>query len=186
MKRVIFLLLTLVSFSAFAQKANMRAYIKGTVPVVDGSVVFDKTLKVSDKSKSELFANLLAFTQNSIKDSEYKDDSKITLKDEGKGVLVANIFENMYFKKKSWVTDAAVFKYRMLIACSDGKVNVKVRDISYDYEGDTGIKAEKWITDEYALTKDGRQLRKDTGKFRRFTIDRVKSLMTQIEQAAKE
>jgi len=186
MKRVIVFLLSLVTCYTFAQKSNMNNYLKGQVPIQNGSVVFHKTFSVLGKSKAEIFSNLLLFTQGVVKDSDHKDFSKITLQDENKGYIVCNIEELMYFKHQSWVTDCADFFYRILLTCSDGEVDMKIQDITYNYENDLNIKAEKWITDVYALTKNGKTLRKDTGKFRRFTIDRAQELMTNAEQAAKE
>jgi hypothetical protein len=186
MKKIIVLLLSLLTCFGYAQKVNLNNYLKGKVPVQNGSVVFEKTFSVPGKSKAEIYTNLLGFMQGVVKDSDHKDYSKMTLQDEKNGYLVSNIQELMYFKHKSWVTDCADFFYRILITCSDGEVNMKIQDISYNYENDLNIKAEKWITDVYALSKNGKTLRKDTGKFRQFTIDRVQQLMANAEQAAKE
>lgn len=187
MKRITVVLLSLLTCYAFAQKNNINDYLKGQVPTTEnGSVVFNKTFSVPGKSKAEIFSNLLEFTQGVVKKSEHKDYSKITLQDAEKGYIVSNIQELLYFKHKSWESDCTDFFYRILIKCSDGNFNMKIQDITYNYENDLNIKAEKWITDIYALNNNGKSLRKDTGKFRRFTIDRVKQLMIDAEKATKE
>jgi colicin import membrane protein len=45
------------------------------------------------------------------------------------------------------------------------------------------VKAEEWITDQYALNKKGTKLSRISGKFRRKTIDRKDNIFERIDAA---
>ncbi len=185
MKKLLFLLLCLIATAAPAQKNNARGYLKGNVAVKDGLVTFDKSIDAPGMSKSQIFTKMLAFTNQLVKDSQHDKYSKITMQSEKNQRIVANICETVYFKKKKWTTDTAEMSYRILIEYSDGKAYAKIQDIVYDYEDVKGLKAEKWITDEYALKNNGTEFKKDSGKFRRATIDRARTILNSLADAIK-
>ena len=62
------------------------------------------------------------------------------------------------------------------------KVSLVLTQISYyyneDMDGKNGVlyKAEEWITDKEAVNKAGTKLYPRSGKFRRFTVDRVEEI----------
>ena len=185
MKKIIFILMSILPCLCCAQKVNLQKYLKGQLPMQNGQVVFEKDFQVAQKSQAQIYDLMLSYVKQLVKNSKHDDYSKLTLQDADKGLIVANVQELMYFKHKAWNADCTDFFYRILVSITSGKVNVKVQDITYNYEGDTGLKAERWITDKYALTKDGKDFRKDTGKFRRLTMDRAGQILEEAEQAVK-
>lgn len=186
MKKLLFLLLCLIATTVSAQKNAAKNYLKGSVVVKDGLVTFDKTFDAPGMNKAQLFTKMLAFANQLVKDSQHDKYSKITMQSEQNQRIVANVRETIYFKKRKWSTDASEMSYRILMEYSDGKAYAKIQDIVYDYEDAQGLKAEKWITDEYALKNDGKEFKKDSGKFRKYTIDRANAILTSLANTIKQ
>ena len=185
MKKLLILLICMSSVTGFAQKNNSKDYLKGKVPVKDGLVTFGRGIEAQGKTKAQLFSKMLDFTKRLVKDSKHDDYSQITMQSEENRRIVANVRETVCFAKKKWVTDATEMSYRILIEYEDGKAYAQIQDIVYDYEDAKGLKAEKWITDEYALKNNGTALRKDSGKFRKTTIDRANEILNGLAEAVK-
>jgi colicin import membrane protein len=62
-----------------------------------------------------------------------------------------------------------------MVKYADGKADVKITHITYDYDLErkpVHYKAEEWITDKYAVNKKHTKLYPISAKFRRKTIDR--------------
>ena len=85
----------------------------------------------------------------------------------------------MYFKRTNWQIHRVRFYYQLVFRVENGKFTATMRRLHYRYdpevtagEFDDDRRAEKWITDDAALTKNGTKLARVSGKFRAFTIDR--------------
>ena len=73
--------------------------------------------------------------------------------------------------------------------CFDGKAEVSMNRISYDYEvgrEKNHYTAEKWITDEYAVNKKHTKLYPISAKFRRKTIDRKDFIFNKFDTLLNE
>ncbi|MBQ8098466.1 MAG: DUF4468 domain-containing protein [Bacteroidaceae bacterium] len=190
MKKLISILMLIlipcVSFAA--KKYDMKKYGKGKVKVEEGLVVFEKEVTVDGKSKSQIHDALLGFTNQLIAQTNEAFDhyAKITMDNKEEGILVSNQAEILSFSNTKWNKDEAQMTYRIMFYYDEGKYRMRLQDFVYNYEEERNIKAEKWITDRVAISKDGKKLRKDTGKFRRLTIDRVHQLFDEAEKAVRK
>ena len=117
--------------------------------------------------------------------------ARITEADSTTGVIAASMEEYLYFKKKAWVTHYARLYYQLVFTVRDGGFDAMMRNIHYCYDAESmpngqpsSFRAEDWITDKEALSKDGTKLTRIGGKFRRFTIDRKDELFTGAARAA--
>lgn len=163
--------------SAATVKANVNPkYLAGAVPVVDGKVMFEKTIAAPGKTKKQIYDLLLEdmtrmtkednqFDQSSILNTDVKDFSQIA----------ANYQEWLVFKNKPLVLDRTRLFYTLIADIKDGEATVKMTRIHYLYDEErepTPYKAEEWITDKYGLTKKMNKTSRVSGKFRIKTIDR--------------
>ncbi len=104
-----------------------------------------------------------------------------------KNKFTAKIEEYMVFKKKFFVLDRTRINYFIDIQCEDGRCSFNMSRITYWYDdedpkGGLHMKAEDWITDENAFTKDKKSLQKFEGKFRRKTIDLKNTLIKELKE----
>ena len=183
MKKIFALLVACIPLLVIAQSDNeMEIYLKkGAVPVKNGVVIFEKEFKAQGKSKQQIYDSLLVFTMNIIESEDQLPQSRITKADPATGTITANFEENLYFKRKAWVTDYTRFYYQLIFHCKDGGYTATMHHIRYQYEEDRNynnghpINAEDWITDEEAINKKGK-LSRVSGKFRKGTIDRKNEL----------
>lgn len=195
MKKIIASLLLLVSCCAVlpAQKADVSRYLQGAVPVVDGYVQFDTTVVASGRTRADIYQSLIDFTEKSlVQGPEQLSKSRITEASAEYGLIVASIEEYLYFKRTNWVTHRVRFYYQLIMQAKDGGFTAQVRRLHYKYDdadANSDFKedrpAEKWITDDEALSRDGKKLTRIAGKFRRFTIDRVEQIFKQAAEAAR-
>ena len=80
---------------------------------------------------------------------------------------------------------------QLVLQVEDGKFSATMRRLHYRYdpeitagEFDEDRRAEQWITDDAALTKNGTKLQRVSGKFRVFTIDRKNEVFRGLAKAA--
>lgn len=189
MKKIALLLAITFPIALFAQKSKIpEKYAAGTVPVVDGAVVFSKEYTLKSRSSEQIYDSLLAFAKTLIHADNSLPQCKITTDDKQNKLLAINMEENIYFKKKAWVTDYTRMYYQLLYQIRDGGFTVTMRHIRYLYEEERngGFKydAETWITDDVAIVKNGKKLSRLSGKFRMKTIDRKDDLFLQSYLAA--
>lgn len=194
MKKIFLILLLALPVAAAAQRGgtdDQSRYLEGAVPLKDGYVCFEKSYKVSGKTRAELFRLLKAYTQEQLVEGEnHLEQARITEADSATGIIAASMEEWLYFKRKAWVTHRTRFFYQLVYRIEDGGFSIEMRRIHYLYEETevpgitTTYHAEKWITDEEALNKDKTKLTRIGGKFRRFTIDRKDEIFTSAARAA--
>ena len=183
MKKVILLLMLLLPLACAAQRGKVETqqrYLAGAVPMVDGYVQFDKTYFVKNKDKATLMQELKDYVQKELVDGpDQLPQARITEVSPDSGIIAASIEEYMYFKRTNWQIHRVRFYYQLVFRVENGKFTATMRRLHYRYdpevtagEFDDDRRAEKWITDDSALTKNGTKLARVSGKFRAFTIDR--------------
>ena len=168
------------------KKDKEPKYLLGAVPEVEGVVTFQKSFTVSDKSEQQIFDVLYAYINNSLISNAIHDQrqpyTRIISNERENGSIVARIEEYMTFHKKFFSLDRTRFRYLLSATVKGQKVSLVLTQISYyyneDMDGKNGVlyKAEEWITDKEAVNKAGTKLYPRSGKFRRFTVDRVEEI----------
>jgi len=171
-----------------AEKENPdQKYLLGAVPVVDGKVVFNKTIEAPGKSAAQIYGILKQYMEKMTKESN-QIHSQLIVADDSKHELGGSYEEWLVFKKTLLQLDQTRFLYVLEANCSDGKADVTLSRIRYLYDENRTpqhLKAEEWITDKEAVNKKGTKLLPITGKFRRKTIDRKDFLFNKFETLLK-
>ncbi|MBO7538105.1 MAG: DUF4468 domain-containing protein [Prevotella sp.] len=163
---------------ASAQSTNPDAkYLaEGAVPEVDGKVCWQKVIDAPGKSAQQIYDILLAQLNKMVKEeNQMMERSKVAIQNQANHQLGATFHEWLVFKSTALNLDRTVMNFQLIVNCSDGKADVQMTRISYDYELErdpTHYAAEEWITDKYAVNKKRTKLLKLSAKFRRKTIDR--------------
>lgn len=171
-----------------AEKENPdQKYLLGAVPVVDGKVVFNKTIEAPGKSAAQIYGILKQYMEKMTTESN-QIHSQLIVADDSKHELGGSYEEWLVFKKTLLQLDQTRFLYVLEANCSDGKADVTLSRIRYLYDENRTpqhLKAEEWITDKEAVNKKGTKLLPITGKFRRKTIDRKDFLFNKFETLLK-
>ena len=108
-------------------------------------------------------------------ENQLMERSKVAIQDQASHQLGATFHEWLVFKNTALSLDRTVLNFQLIVNCSDGKADVQMTRVSYDYELErdpTHYTAEEWISDKYAVNKKRTKLLKLSAKFRRKTIDR--------------
>lgn len=164
-----------------------QKYLQGAVPVVDGSVVFSKTIEVPGKSAFEIYNIIGKFLQDETREPN-QINSLLVKADTTDYELGARYEEWLVFKSNAISLDRTRFYYVLKAVCQNGKASLEMSHIKYLYEEERNpqrYKAEEWITDKEAVNKKNTKLLPLTGKFRRKTIDRKDYLFSKIEDLLK-
>lgn len=159
------------------EKANPDAkYLEpNAVPEIDGKVCWQTVIEAPGKSAQEIYdilkQQLIKMTQepNQIKNSTLAVHDSINYE------LGAVFHEWLVFKSAALSLDRTQFNFQLLITCTEGKADVRMTRITYDYDIErkpAHYTAEEWITDKYAVNKKHTKIYPVSGKFRRKTIDR--------------
>ena len=171
-----------------AEKENPdQKYLLGAVPVVDGKVVFNKTIEAPGKSAAQIYGILKQYMEKMTTESN-QIHSQLIVADDSKHELGGSYEEWLVFKKTLLQLDQTRFLYVLEANCSDGKADVTLSRIRYLYDENRNpehLKAEDWITDKEAVNKKGTKLLPISGKFRRKTIDRKDFLFNKFETLLK-
>ncbi len=173
---------------------GVSKYLAGAVPEVNGIVTFTQTFYVLDKNREYTYPIMRDFAKSLVAGSVPNSLRARVLTDDAQaGNAVVKVEEYMTFKKKFLNLDRAQFRFLFSAECDDkGKVKMTITQISYGYEEDNegkfGItyKAEEWITDKEAINKSGTKLYPRSGKFRRFTVNRVEDIFNAAREKFEE
>ena len=146
------------------------------VPMVDGKVCWQTVIDAPGKTASQIYDILLAQLNKMVtEENQLFEKSKVAIQDQTNHQLGATFHEWLVFKSTALNLDRTVMNYQLIVNCSDGKADVQMLRVSYDYELErdpTHYTAEEWISDKYAVNKKHTKLLKLSAKFRRKTIDR--------------
>lgn len=179
MKQILVLFLC-VSGYAFAQED--AKYLAGSVPEVEGKVVFEKTFSFARSSNDQVYDIALAWAEERFSEG----NNRVVFADKEKGDIAAVGEDYIVFSSSALALDRTTMSYRVIMNCSGNQLNMKVNGIKYEYnvsyqrEPEKYI-AEEWITDKAALNKG--KLNRINGKFRKGTIDYVEELFANAAQA---
>ena len=152
-----------------------QKYLEGAVPVVDGQVVFETTIKAPGKTGKQIYDIMLNQLQQLTQGPEQFEQSSVTLQNADQLQIVGNYQEWLVFKNKPLNLDRTRLFYHLFVDCRDGEATVKMTHIVYLYDEERDPQtyyANEWITDRYGLNKKKTKLARVSGKFRRKTIDR--------------
>ncbi len=173
------------------QKVDQK-YLSGAVPEVNGEVVFTLDKEVPGMSADNIYDKVYEVISGIVeegKSSGLQPEARIAAVNKAGHTIAARVKEWLVFSSNFISLDRTEFNYTLIATASDGHVNLKMERISYAYEMNrkdiAGMKekAEKWITDKYALNKKQTKLSPVSGKFRRKTIDRKDNIFQRVCQA---
>lgn len=175
-----------LGMSLMAGWAQVEAkYGKGSVPVVNGRVMFCDTIATTltpeaAYEKSATWAKERFQKPNVI-------ISKLVSEDKQNHQLNITAEEHLVFTNRFFVYDYTRINYWVDIKCYDNYTVFTLTRINYWYEEERngGLKfpAEEMITDDQAFNKKGTKLLKDQGKFRCKTIDFFEQCVMQLSKA---
>lgn len=194
MKKLVLWLMLLLPMWCVAQnqRGEDKSYLAGAVPVVNGYVQFDKSFNVTGSSKVAIMDSLRNYIQRELVDGEEQlPQARLTEVSVDSGIIAASIEEYMYFKRTNWQIHRVRFFYQLVLHVTDNGFDASIRRLHYRYDPevtagdfDEDRRAENWITDDAALSKDGKKLQRISGKFRKFTIDRKNEIFKGLAHAA--
>ena len=186
---ILTLVLALVCCGASAQLIKEKEpvdprYLAGAVPVVDDKVTFSRDITFKSSLPADSLYHLLArwtggyFSKNP--DVLVRKNINSSLADHR---VEVGVVQYITFKKSTFVLDRSQIIYALTMQIADGKVSVKMTDISYYYEEDRSPekhKAEEWITDEASLNRKKDGLLRANGKFRIKTINLFDNIVADV------
>ena len=189
MKMKVLAMLACVCLCASAQN-DAKYLAPGAVPETpEGRVEFVKTIDVPGKTQAVLYDWMKNYVETEIVNGpERLPQARFTQLTPEEGLIVASIEENLWFKRKAFISDFSRFFYQLIVETKDGQVKLTMRNLHYLYDNTeqtdkySSFRAEEWITDKEAIHRSGTKLKKITGKFRRATIDRKDAIFAGAEK----
>lgn len=159
-------------------------YRIGTVPVVNGKVVFEEAIPAKG-SDNEIMQKAQAWIDKRFRNSEiikfkqYDSDKSNT--------LTVKSEEYITFRKKALELDRTRITYFLDITSQNGECKMKMYRITYlyneEYKGGEQFTAESYITDDEAFNRKKTKVLKKAGKFRARTIDLKNELKSGLQEA---
>jgi hypothetical protein len=169
-------------------KEEDRPYLKGAVPEIDGKVAYNFSVDMAGKSASEVYGAVYTQLEKFAKSENQTEASRIAIVNREEHRIIATFKEWLVFADKLLVLDRTKFNYIIIANCKDGKVDMSIERLTYDYETQRErefITAEELITDDKTLANDGTKLKKRNSKFRRKTVDRMNEVITYFKDSLK-
>ncbi len=154
---------------------DAKYLVDGAVPVVDGVVCWQTTINAPGKTAKQIYDILYKQMDKMVNEPNQIANSAIVQDDKEKHELGAIFHEWLVFKNSTLSLDRTQLNFQLMVKYADGKADVKISHITYDYDLERKplhYKAEEWITDKYAVNKKHTKLYPISAKFRRKTIDR--------------
>ena len=157
------------------ENRDAKYLVPNAVPEVDGIVCWETTLHAPGKTASQIYDILLAQMEKMTTEPNQIANSNVAIQNADKHEIGAVYHEWLVFKSAALSLDRTQMNFQLIVTCSDGQANVKMKHVTYDYDLERKpehYKAEEWITDKYCVNKKHTKLLPISGKFRRKTIDR--------------
>lgn len=154
---------------------DAKYLVDGAVPVVDGVVCWQTTINAPGKTAKQIYDILYKQMDKMVNEPNQIANSAIVQDDKEKHELGAIFHEWLVFKNSTLSLDRTQLNFQLMVKYADGKADVKISHITYDYDLErkpVHYKAEEWITDKYAVNKKHTKLYPISAKFRRKAIDR--------------
>ena len=171
------------------ENPDAKYLLPGAVPICDGKVCFETTIQAPGKTADQIYRILLKQLTKMTKESNQLKNSLVAIQDSNRYQLGAVFHEWLVFKNSSLSLDQTQFHFRILANCTDGKAEIKISHIYYDYDVDRKpirYSAEEWITDKFSVNKKRTKLYPISGKFRRKTIDRKDFIFKKLDTILNE
>ena len=165
------------------ENPDAKYLAEGAVPVIEGRVCWQTTIKAPGKSAQQIYDILLKQMEKMVNEPNQIANSAVVIKDTEKFELGAIFHEWLVFKNSSLSLDRTQFHFQLIVKCVNEQAEVKIAHISYDYNIErkpVHYTAEEWITDKYAVNKKHTKLYPLSAKFRRKTIDRKDFIFTKF------
>lgn len=202
MKKLFIAMIMLLPLTALAQdntwerieqepeeNPDAKYLLPDAVPICDGKVCFETTIQAPGKTADQIYHILLKQLTKMTKESNQLKNSLVAIQDSNRYQLGAVFHEWLVFKNSSLSLDQTQFHFRILANCTDGKAEIKISHIYYDYDVDRKpirYSAEEWITDKFSVNKKRTKLYPISGKFRRKTIDRKDFIFKKLDTILNE
>lgn len=157
------------------ENPDAKYLVDGAVPVVDGVVCWQTTINAPGKTAKQIYDILYKQMDKMVNEPNQIANSAIVQDDKEKYELGAIFHEWLVFKNSTLSLDRTQLNFQLMVKYADGKADVKISHITYDYDLErkpVHYKAEEWITDKYAVNQKHTKLYPISAKFRRKTIDR--------------
>ena len=157
------------------ENRDAKYLVPNAVPEVDGIVCWETTLQAPGKTASQIYDILLDQMEKMTTEPNQIANSNVAIQNADKHEIGAVYHEWLVFKSAALSLDRTQMNFQLIVSCSDGQANVKMKHVTYDYDLERKpehYKAEEWITDKYCVNKKHTKLLPISGKFRRKTIDR--------------
>lgn len=197
MKRIIPLIM-LLALSATTSAQLFKKRIKHIEPQYQTGMVtldslnrvnFSEIIEVPGMSESEIMERVNRWFEERFKEPVII--GKKVYESESPNTLEAKIEEYLVFKNKFLVLDRTRIYYFLTIKATAGKCSFSMSRITYWYDdedpkGGLKMRAEDWITDENAFSKDKKSLQRFEGKFRIKTIDLKNLLIDELKKELSE
>lgn len=187
---MVLICVALMTVMTWAAEPVDKKYLAGAVPEVNGAVVWEKTYTVEGRSTEEIYNAARTYVLNELVNGpEHGTQARITQDSPEEGLLAASIQETMWFLRKPMRSDFAQCYYQVVVEVKDSSVTATLRNFRYLYDINgreqdiLSYRAEEWITDREAISKNGTKLARVNGKFRCATIDRKDSIFRSLGQA---
>ena len=170
----------------------------GTVPEVDGKIVFQTSIAAAGKSKADIYAAVaqwasLRYEANSMRgvytDADFYKNleyANVKVVDKQSGKIQCQGAEELIFSLKPLAKNFTQIFYLLDLAVEDGRVDFNLHNLAFNVDQGEGafvrVTAEEWISDKECLNKKG-EMKRIPGKFRIKTIDLVNELEKEISEA---
>lgn len=125
MKKIIILLLLICPVLVMAQ--GHKGSVESCAPMKEGKVCYSDDVDVAGMSKGQLFNAIDKWARKNYGKDVFLS-SVVSKKSKG------TIFINSKVELLLNETDKTIVKYKMRIYCYDGKYNIELTDISYQYD----------------------------------------------------
>lgn len=164
------------------EKKDDTRYLTGAVPEVDGKVVFSKEFQIPGMSEAQIYDTMLKWMTEFLKENK-NVDSRVVFSDAEKGTIAGVGEEWIVFSSSALSLDRTLINYQITVTCKPGNCLVELEKIRFTYREKEKYKAEEWITDKFALSKDKTKLVRGLAKWRRKTVDFADDLFTDVAVA---
>ena len=182
---------TKTSKAAAEDEYKWKKYLGDVVPMVDGQVEWQATFH-NQLTAAENYSLMLDYLTQQTQAESSLPQSRVQLVNPTEHKLVCHFEEWMIFTSTLLILDRTRFIYTLACDCADNEVSVKLMRLSYvddennTVKGSIKHKAEEWITDRYAVNKKRTRLLKISGKYRRFTVDRMEEVLRMLKETIEK
>lgn len=183
MKRSLILFCVILVSSMIYSQGDSK-YMKGTVPEVDGKVVFSKTITTNDNISGEKLFDLLdKWAKENFKGGDNGIRNRVAISDPITKDIVCLGDKLLIFKRTFAVQDETNMLYQLFLKPSDNKCDITVKNITYKIFGSNNeyISAEEMINDRSVFGKNGDKVSGNAMKFRTHTIDSINAIYASID-----